>query len=128
MDSDNDSWECHYGADKFQEMYGSSDSSDGGLWSSDSDASMQHSSSDESMHTPCKQCSSARSYTNVDRTDLELWLSNVESGRKDVECTFGILKKFLFLKHPVRLYKKDVIEMVFSICSNLLDTQSSTAV
>ena len=52
MDSDNDSWECHYGADKFQEMYGSSDSSDGGLWSSDSDASMQHSSSDESMHTP----------------------------------------------------------------------------
>ena len=60
-------------------------------------------------------------------TDLELWSSNVESDRKNVECIFGILKKrFLFLKHPIRLHKRDVIEMV--IIYMLLDTQSSTAV
>ena len=50
-------------------------------------------------------------------TDIEKWSKNVESVRKDVECVFGILKKrFLFLKHPVRLHNADTIHKAFVTC------------
>ena len=45
------------------------------------------------------------------------WSENVESVRKDVECIFGILKKrFLILKHPIRLAKEQQIERLFVTC------------
>lgn len=50
-------------------------------------------------------------------TDLEAWSSRVETLCKDVECTFGILKKrFLFLKHPIRLHEPKDIENCFLTC------------
>ena len=50
-------------------------------------------------------------------TDLEMWSSQIESVRKDVECVFGILKKrFLFLKHPIRIASAQKIERVFVTC------------
>jgi len=42
------------------------------------------------------------------------WSDLVESMRKDVECTFGILKKrFTFLKHSVQLHDMDSISEAF---------------
>jgi hypothetical protein len=50
-------------------------------------------------------------------TALEKWSSNIELVRKDVECVFGILKKrFLFLKHPIRLHDPEQIQRVFTTC------------
>jgi hypothetical protein len=51
-----------------------------------------------------------------------IWSKQVESVRKDMECVFGILKKrFLILKHPMRLRKAKNIEMVFLCCAVLLN-------
>jgi Plant transposon protein. len=48
---------------------------------------------------------------------LEQWSKNVELVRKDVECVFGILKKrFLFLKHPIRLHDPVQIQRAFVTC------------
>ena len=50
-------------------------------------------------------------------TDLELWSNNIESVRKDIECVFGILKKrFLILKHPIRLHSPYCIQRMFVTC------------
>ena len=50
-------------------------------------------------------------------TDLAQWSAHIESMRKDVECTFGILKKrFMFLKNPIRLQNKYVIQNCFFTC------------
>ena len=44
----------------------------------------------------------------------------MESARKDVECTFGILKKpFLFLKNPIDLHSPERIEDAFHTCGAL---------
>lgn len=41
----------------------------------------------------------------------------LESVRKDVECTFGILKKrFVILKHAIELHSKDHIDYIFFGC------------
>jgi hypothetical protein len=48
---------------------------------------------------------------------LEKWSKTVESVRKDVECVFGILKKrFLLLKHPIRLHDPEQIQRAFLTC------------
>jgi hypothetical protein len=48
---------------------------------------------------------------------MQVWSSHVESLRKDVECTFGILKKrFMILKHAVRLHNIEDLEHVFRSC------------
>ena len=45
------------------------------------------------------------------------WSHHIESMRKDVECVFGILKKrFMFLKHPIRLHKLEHIQNIFVTC------------
>jgi len=45
------------------------------------------------------------------------WSKHIESLRKDVECTFGILKKrFIFLKNCIRLHHMEDIEHVFRCC------------
>lgn len=45
------------------------------------------------------------------------WSKHVESLRKDVECTFGILKKrFAILKHRSRLHSKELVEDIFRSC------------
>ena len=50
-------------------------------------------------------------------TDLKVWSSNLESIRKDIECVFGILKKrFLYLKHPIRIHSPYCIQRVFVTC------------
>ena len=51
---------------------------------------------------------------------MERWSSNLESARKDVECTFGILKKrFLFLKNPIEIQAPEKIEDAFMTCAAL---------
>ncbi len=53
----------------------------------------------------------------VEGTDLEAWSTQMETVRKDVECTFGILKKrFMFLKTPIRLRDPKQIENAFMTC------------
>ena len=48
------------------------------------------------------------------------WSKNLESVRKDVECTFGILKKrFLFLKNPIQHHFPEKIENAFVTCCAL---------
>ena len=48
---------------------------------------------------------------------MEKWSKTVESVCKDVECVFGILKKrFLLLKHPIRLYDPEQIQRAFLTC------------
>jgi hypothetical protein len=48
---------------------------------------------------------------------LDLWSKRLESVRKDVECTFGILKaRFHVLKHDVRLHGITEIGHVFVSC------------
>lgn len=47
----------------------------------------------------------------------QMWSNRLESIRKDVECTFGILKKrFLFLKNAITLQKKSTIDWSFYCC------------
>ena len=44
----------------------------------------------------------------------------MESARKDVECTFGILKKrFLFLKNPIELHAPEKTEAAFLTCAGI---------
>ena len=51
---------------------------------------------------------------------MQAWCSHVESLRKDVECTFGILKKrFMILKHAVRLHNIEDLEHIFRTCAIL---------
>ena len=51
---------------------------------------------------------------------MEMWSSNMESARKDVECAFGILKRwFLFLKNPIELHSPERIEDAFFTCAVL---------
>ena len=51
---------------------------------------------------------------------MERWSSNLESAQKDVECTFGILKKqFLFLKNPIEIQAPEKIEDAFMTCAAL---------
>ena len=48
------------------------------------------------------------------------WSKRLESVRKDVECTFGILKtRFRILKNTIRLQTKERIDNVFFTCSIL---------
>jgi hypothetical protein len=43
--------------------------------------------------------------------------TNLESIRKDVECTFGILKKrWRILDHGLQYYDMKFCEMVFTVC------------
>ena len=45
------------------------------------------------------------------------WSKHVESLRKDVECTFGILKKhYAILKNCLHLHSKEHIEDIFRVC------------
>jgi hypothetical protein len=56
------------------------------------------------------------------RTDMKevFWSEWVESVRKDVECTFGILKKrFTILKNPFQGHDLDLLDDVFVICCML---------
>ena len=47
-------------------------------------------------------------------SDVDIWSKFMESVRKDVECTFGILKQwFHVLKHNVQLQNKAVIHDIF---------------
>lgn len=49
-----------------------------------------------------------------------MWSEWLESVRKDVECTFGILKaRFRFLKNAVRYHYPDLIEKAFKCCAIL---------
>ena len=51
---------------------------------------------------------------------MERWSANIESTRKDVGYTFGILKKrFLFLKNPIELHKPEKIDAAFRTCAAL---------
>ena len=50
-------------------------------------------------------------------SDTEKWSSNVESLRKDVECTFGILKKrFSVLKNKSRFHNMEDLSYIFKAC------------
>ena len=63
---------------------------------------------------PCLACPYKH---QVPGSSMEAWSKNVESVRKDIECIFGILKKrFLFLKHPIRLHCPDKIHRAFVTC------------
>lgn len=45
------------------------------------------------------------------------WSEHIESLRKDVECTFGILKKrYAILKNRFRLHNQEDISDIFSCC------------
>ena len=53
------------------------------------------------------------------RTDMKdvFWSEWIESVRKDVECTFGILKqRFRILKNPFQYHDLDTMEDVFVVC------------
>ena len=53
-------------------------------------------------------------------TNKEGWSKHVEGLRKDVECTFGILKKrFQVLKNPIRLSQAKEIQKLFVTCCAL---------
>lgn len=53
----------------------------------------------------------------IQGTSEERWSNHVESIRKDVECTFGIMKKrFAILKNKIRLHNKEDIGQVFTTC------------
>ena len=66
------------------------------------------------------ECMIAPFKHQMDGTDEFLWSKHVESMRKDVECVFGILKKrFLFLKHPIRLQNPEHIQNAFITCCAL---------
>lgn len=53
----------------------------------------------------------------IDGTDAQLRSKHVESLRKDVECTFGILKKrFAIMKNKFWLHHKEQISDIFTTC------------
>ena len=48
------------------------------------------------------------------------WSQWVESMRKDVECTFGILKKrWQVLIHPIRVHSIEKVDMIWKTCCAL---------
>ena len=48
------------------------------------------------------------------------WSKRMESVRKDVECTFGILKvRFRLLRMPIMLKDKNAISAIFEVCCML---------
>ena len=58
--------------------------------------------------------------SQIPGSKMEMWSSNMESARKDVECAFGILKRrFLFLKNPIELHSPERIEDAFLTCAVL---------
>jgi Plant transposon protein len=61
----------------------------------------------------CLQCP----FKHTSKSAEALWSRWVESVRKDVECTFGILKgRFRCLKLPIYYQDKDVIDSMFFTC------------
>jgi len=53
----------------------------------------------------------------IDGSWYSRWSANMESVRKDVECTFGIFKKrFLILKNPIQQHVPERIEGTFITC------------
>jgi hypothetical protein len=53
----------------------------------------------------------------LEGSDMHFCSKHIESLRKDVECTFGILKRrFMILKHAVRLHNIEDLEHVFRTC------------
>lgn len=61
----------------------------------------------------CLQCP----FKHTSKSAEALWSRWVESVRKDVECTFGILKdRFRCLKLPIYYQDKDVIDNMFFTC------------
>lgn len=45
------------------------------------------------------------------------WNCALESVRKDVECTFGIIKvRFRFFKNPIELHCEEYIDNAFFVC------------
>ena len=54
----------------------------------------------------------------VDGTDQKRWSKWVESLRKDVECSFGIMKKqFRNIKNRSRYHNKETLETIFYCCA-----------
>ena len=61
----------------------------------------------------CMQCP----VKNTSAHDLRIWSKWLESVRKDIECTFGILKgRFRILKIPILLQSKEEIDNVLFTC------------
>ena len=61
----------------------------------------------------CLQCP----LKHTSKSNESLWSRWVESVRKDVECTFGILKgRFRCLKLPIYYHDKDCIDNMFFTC------------
>ena len=53
----------------------------------------------------------------IDGMDEKSWSDHLESIHKDVECSFGILKRrFAMLKNRLRLHNKEDIDRVFITC------------
>ena len=53
-------------------------------------------------------------------TNKEEWSKRVKSLRKDVECTFGSLKKrFLAIKNPIRLADAKDVQAMFMTCCTI---------
>ena len=56
-------------------------------------------------------------YKHSSETYTRAWSKRMESVRKDVECTFGILKsRFRCLRHGIRFHDYNQIESVFHMC------------
>ena len=59
-------------------------------------------------------------FTNTNWRDEVRWSEWVESMRKDVECTFGILKgRWRILKTGVRLHSIESVDMIWATCCAL---------
>lgn len=59
-------------------------------------------------------------YKNPTYTDQYAWSEWLESTRKDVECTFGILKgRFLIFESPIRFHGIGVIDKIWLTCCAL---------
>ena len=53
----------------------------------------------------------------LEGSETAYWSRHLESIRKDVECSFGILKKrFMILKHAIRFHDAGAIENLFITC------------
>ena len=58
----------------------------------------------------------------ISGSKMERWSSSMESARKDVDCTFGILKKrFLFFLNPIEIHLSEKIEDAFRTCVAIHD-------
>ena len=59
-------------------------------------------------------------FTNTNFRDEIRWSEWIESMRKDVECTFGILKgRWRILKTGVRLHSTESVDMIWATCCAL---------